>query len=114
MTHLPDLTRHSNWNVRTTTQSEDDVVIVVDKGLPRNRWTRGRIVAVYPGRDGVVHIVTVLTSSSVYWLVVAKLFEINVQEQEIPFSYLLEGSMFVWVKQNYIKKSRNDYLKNQD
>ena len=60
--NLPELTRLSKWNVCTTPPAVDAIAIIVDKGLPRNRWTKGRIVMVLPGKDGVVRVVDIKTS----------------------------------------------------
>ncbi|XP_063625638.1 uncharacterized protein LOC134797347 [Cydia splendana] len=42
-----------------------DLVIVVDQNLPRGTWPRGRVVATFPGRDGVVRVVDVATSGGI-------------------------------------------------
>lgn len=39
-----------------------DLVLICDPNLPRNTWPRGRVIAVYPGRDGEVRIVDIETS----------------------------------------------------
>ncbi|XP_061728378.1 uncharacterized protein LOC133533417 isoform X1 [Cydia pomonella] len=42
-----------------------DLVIIVDQNLPRGTWPRGRVVATFPGRDGVVRVVDVATSGGI-------------------------------------------------
>lgn len=42
-----------------------DVVIICDGNLPRGVWPRGRVVRVFPGRDGVVRVAEVRTSAGV-------------------------------------------------
>lgn len=42
-----------------------DLVLIVDENLPRGFWPRGRITAVYPGKDGVVRVVDVKTQAGV-------------------------------------------------
>jgi len=40
----------------------DDVVIVKDDSLPRNRWPLARVVQTYPSDDGLVRKVKVLVA----------------------------------------------------
>lgn len=42
-----------------------DLVLIADGTLPRNQWPRGRITAVYPGKDGIVRVVDVTTKGGV-------------------------------------------------
>jgi len=42
----------------------DDVVILIDDSLPRNCWSLGRVVEVFPGRDDLVRSVRIKTSTS--------------------------------------------------
>ncbi|XP_059050307.1 uncharacterized protein LOC131845283 [Achroia grisella] len=42
-----------------------DIVIVVDGTLPRGTWPKGRITAMYPGKDGVTRVVDVSTQAGV-------------------------------------------------
>ena len=43
----------------------DDVVLVVDNSLPRNRWKVGRVVEAFPGHDGLVRKVRVRTPQGI-------------------------------------------------
>ena len=43
----------------------NDLVLVMDKGYPRGRWPLGRVVEVFPGKDGLVREVHVKTSAAV-------------------------------------------------
>lgn len=43
----------------------DDVVLIVDGNLPRGSWPRGRVVHLYPGKDGVTRVVDVATAGGV-------------------------------------------------
>ena len=52
------------WNVVRRNVAVDDVVLLVDKDMPRNRWTKGRVVEVFPGEDGLVRHVGVRTCRS--------------------------------------------------
>ena len=49
------------WNTIHRNVSVGDIVLVLDKDLPRNRWSKGRVVEVFPGEDGLVRHVDVKT-----------------------------------------------------
>ena len=52
------------WNVVRRNVAVNDVVLLVDNDTPRNRWTKGRVVEVFPGEDGLVRHVGVRTCRS--------------------------------------------------
>ena len=49
------------WNTIHRNISKGDIVLILDKDLPRNRWSKGRVVEVFPGADGLVRHVEVKT-----------------------------------------------------
>ena len=49
------------WEAPRRNVCVDDIVLVLDKDLPRNRWSKGRVVEVFPGEDGLVRHVSVKT-----------------------------------------------------
>lgn len=59
--YLPNLRPKKQQGGQFVNIKVDDVVLVVDPNLPRGVWPMGRIVAVYPGRDGVVRVADVAT-----------------------------------------------------
>ncbi|XP_059062277.1 uncharacterized protein LOC131855080 [Achroia grisella] len=42
-----------------------DLVLIVDSNLPRNTWPRGRVIAVFPGPDGVIRVADIQTKNGV-------------------------------------------------
>ena len=52
------------WNTPRRNVAVNDIVLVLDKDLPRNRWAKGRVVEVFPGEDGLVRHVSVKTGVS--------------------------------------------------
>lgn len=42
-----------------------DIVLICDGNLPRGVWPRGRVVQVFPGKDGIVRVADVRTSAGV-------------------------------------------------
>ena len=43
----------------------NDVVLIVDKTIPRGRWLLGRCMKVFPGRDGRVRTAEIKTKESI-------------------------------------------------
>lgn len=59
--YLPTLARRTKWNKPSKPISVGDLVIIVDDQAPRNTWMQGRVVKVYPGKDGIVRVADVKT-----------------------------------------------------
>ncbi|CAG9127517.1 unnamed protein product [Plutella xylostella] len=57
--YLPTLQHRVPVPTAPTTFVVGDVVIIADHTLPRGVWPKGRVVATYPGKDGVVRVVDV-------------------------------------------------------
>ena len=71
--YLPSLTRRTKWHQPAEPIKVDDVVILVDKNLPRGSWPRGRVTVVYPGRDNIIRVVDVKTATGTFRRPVSKL-----------------------------------------
>jgi len=64
-----------------------DIVIVVEDAGPRNNWPLGKIVEVYPGKDGITRVVDVKTAVGVYKRPVSKICRLDIRnEDEVPSS----------------------------
>ncbi len=50
--YLPSLRARPKWNQIVKALKSGDVVLVFDQDIPRGRWPLGRILEMYPGRDG--------------------------------------------------------------
>jgi hypothetical protein len=61
-----------------------DVAILAEADGPRNSWPLGRVVAIYPGKDGAVRVVDIKTSKGVYRRPVVKLIPLDVTEVGNP------------------------------
>ncbi|XP_033729155.1 uncharacterized protein LOC117318258 [Pecten maximus] len=59
---LPTLQQRRKWHKEHPNLQEGDVVLLQDKGLPRNRWPLGVVSRVFPGYDGLVRKVEVRIS----------------------------------------------------
>ena len=63
---FPSLVPRKKWNAEKRTVRVDDIVIMEDSNSVRGNWTIGRIINVYPGKDGRVRNVKIKTSTSEY------------------------------------------------
>ncbi|GBP97763.1 hypothetical protein EVAR_91988_1 [Eumeta japonica] len=61
--YLPLLQRRHSSQQKGTPPEVDDMVLIVDENLPRNTWPRGRVLELYPGKDGVVRVVELQTAA---------------------------------------------------
>lgn len=61
--YLPSLICRSKWYMKVNPLKVDDVVLIVDSTVSRNKWTKGRIVQVYPGANGQVRRVRIKTAT---------------------------------------------------
>ena len=60
------LNRRQKWYHNSRCLKKGDLVIVTDNSMVRSHWPLGRILTVYPGKDGVVRSVEVKTKSGTY------------------------------------------------
>lgn len=63
--YLPELTRRGKHYPETPPLQVGDLVFICDDQQPRSRWSRGRIVEVAVGADGVVRTASVETGGGV-------------------------------------------------
>ena len=91
--YLSSLRETHNNNVRSSVWPMlGDLVLIHDEG-PRAKWKLGKIVRLYPGGDGVVHVVQLQTSIGLFNRPVVKLYPLELgstvepedtEENEIP------------------------------
>ena len=70
--YLPILQERSKWIRPRRNFSVGDIVLLVDNQTVRNSWPLGRVVDVYPGRDGLVRCLKVRTATAVLERPIAK------------------------------------------
>ncbi|XP_072168946.1 uncharacterized protein [Diadema setosum] len=57
--YLSLLQERQRWTRPQRNLAKDDLVLLIDDNLPRGQWSLGKVVEVYPGRDGRVRQVEV-------------------------------------------------------
>ena len=63
---FPSLFPRKKWNTTTRDVQVNDIVMVADNNAVRGKWTIGRVMKVYPGKDKRIRNVTVITSGKEY------------------------------------------------
>ena len=63
---FPSLFPRKKWNTTTRDVQVTDIVMVADNNAVRGKWTIGRVMKVYPGKDKRIRNVTVITSGKEY------------------------------------------------
>lgn len=63
--YVSQLQQRVKWRSNTESLAVNSLVIVKDDGLPPLKWKLGRVVAVYPGVDGISRVADVKTCSGV-------------------------------------------------
>ena len=58
------LQQRQKWNTVRNNLQVGDIVLITDPDVKRNQWPMGRIVEVFPGKDGLVRKVSVKASGS--------------------------------------------------
>ncbi|XP_055613814.1 uncharacterized protein LOC129760233 [Uranotaenia lowii] len=62
--YLPTITRRTKWFEDVRPIKEGELVVVVNEGV-RNKWTRGRILKIFPGKDGVARLADLQTKNGI-------------------------------------------------
>lgn len=80
--YLPVIARQPKWFKKVIPINVGDLVIVVNEGT-RNSWTRGRIIQVYPGRDGQVRRADIQTAAGVMRRPATKIAVLDVAREKV-------------------------------
>lgn len=70
---VPTLLPRKKWKVQRRNLQVGDLVVIFNPDLPRCRWNLGRVLELFPGRDGNVRNVSVKTKDGVYQRPIQKL-----------------------------------------
>ncbi len=79
--YLQQLQRFNKWRTPTANLQVDDIVLIKEDGLVSNsHWPMGKIVRIYPGKDGHVRVVAIKTKTGTYKRPTAKIVRLISQE----------------------------------
>lgn len=70
---FPSLVPRKKWKVERRNVRVDDFVVLQDENVIRGNWTIGRIINVYPGKDGRIRNVNIKTPTSEYQRPITKI-----------------------------------------
>ena len=62
--YLPSFNLRIKWTQKNPNFHVGDLVTISSNDVPRSHWPMGRIIEVYPVRDGIVRLVKLKTSNS--------------------------------------------------
>lgn len=71
--YLMELQRRTKWTTPEVNIKENTLVLLKDDEMPPGHWKRGRVIRVFPGKDGLVRSVLVKTATSEYMRPITKL-----------------------------------------
>ena len=71
--YLISLRRSNKWLLPSRNLQVNDIVILQDENLIPAKWPLAKVLQVYPGKDGIIRVATVKTSTGVYKRPVVKL-----------------------------------------
>ena len=70
--YLASLRRVHKWHERSRNLSVGDVVLIREDGMVPAKWPLARVTEVYPGKDDIIRVVKVKTSTGTYTRPVSK------------------------------------------
>ena len=78
--YLLSLRARPKWNQIVNGLKSGDVALVLDQDIPRGRWPLGRILEMYPGRDGHVRVAKVQCGAKTLVRPIHKLVPLELHE----------------------------------
>ena len=69
------------WRQRRDNIKIDDFVLTVDPNKNRREWKTGRVIDVYPGRDGLVRVVKIRTDEGDFKRPIRRVCVLPTQEE---------------------------------
>ena len=64
--YLTSLQRYVKWHYPTRNFQVGDLVTIHEDNLVPGKWPLARVQKIHPGKDGIVRVVTVKTTSGIY------------------------------------------------
>ncbi|XP_074115104.1 uncharacterized protein LOC141537824 [Cotesia typhae] len=84
--YLHQLMKFSGTQQQSTSHKIGDLVLIAEENLPPLKWALERIIAVHPGKDGIVRVVTLRTKTGTYDRCVKKLCPLPIDEEDDDFT----------------------------
>lgn len=82
--YLNELQMRTKWAGAGDAPVVNDLVLIKDENLPPTQWSTGRIVATFPGEDGLTRVVRVKTKDGEYKRPITKICALPEKYENIP------------------------------
>ena len=80
---LPGLNARQKWRQEQRDVKVGDVVLVISPDTPRGKWPLGRILEIYPGKDGHIRVVKIQVGKSVLTRPISKICLLECDKDEL-------------------------------
>ncbi|XP_011694053.1 PREDICTED: uncharacterized protein LOC105453629 [Wasmannia auropunctata] len=77
--YLSELQQRTKWKRPFPQLKEGTMVLIKEENLPPFKWRLGRVISTHPGRDQVVRVATVKTSTGTVHITIAKLCPLPIE-----------------------------------
>lgn len=81
--YLHTLQQRAKWCERSGNIKLDTLVLLKEDNVPPMCWHMGRVVAVHPGADNLVRVVSVLTSGGVFKRAITKICPLPINDSQL-------------------------------
>ncbi|XP_011858366.1 PREDICTED: uncharacterized protein LOC105555927 [Vollenhovia emeryi] len=78
--YIGELQQRTKWRKPFKPLHEGTMVLIKEDNLPTFKWKLGRILSVHPGRDQIVRVATVKTSTGIVRITIAKLCPLPIED----------------------------------
>lgn len=76
--YIPNLLVNRKWIKENKNIAIGDFVLIMDSDGPRNVWPKGRVVKVFPAKDGCIRVVDVKTCNGIFRRPVCKIIKLDI------------------------------------
>lgn len=74
--------RRGKWITSPQNMKINTLLLLKEDCVPPLQWTLGRVIAVHPGKDGIVRVAIVKTSTGEFKRSIAKLCPLPIENEE--------------------------------
>lgn len=84
--YVPELQKRSKWKTTKEALSPNTLVLLKDDNMPPLKWRLGRILTVFPGKDGVPRVASIRTATGVIERAFSKICPLPVPRDHLEAS----------------------------
>ena len=98
--YLHQLSPRNKWMQQSSSVAVGDIVLISEDRVTRGHWPMGRIIAVYPGKDGLLRTVTLRTQKGNLRRPIQRIYNLEVQEKNTSYDNI--------TKKGKVTKNKDD------